>query len=506
MRSRQLETALTEFVEESALRLQAALDGGAEVPFELASRSSRGRGAPLYCYRPLTDAFLRERWVALRGLATHARAVLALQGFEGLDRYLLARDALADLGMLAETGTRERLPASAERVSPQSVGSGRRVALGSRPRSAERADAALRALLGDVFAEQSDFSLREERLRGALERLDCSAHASATEVTLLATLHGLAIASPELALAAGLTIARPDALLDVPDAALADSAGWAGSSASAGGEEAAAAAGHLLVAFTTEDTDVLAALARGREVLGELLRALRLFGDGRLALGRLAWARVGAGAWGVQALSCGGRPHGMLVVAAAQEDELRAFCSLVSRRAPRENELAWALARFEMGCERPTELQALSDHLLALRALLEPEGPSSGLLAGRLAALCATPAERPELTRRVVRSLALERAVVAGTAVEDVRATVLSRELAYHLRALLRDVLCGHLRPDLVSLADELLASAGTDAHPPQAPAQSAAEPQLQLLAETPSGEEDCSDAVETGEILNVPV
>jgi hypothetical protein len=34
----------------------------------------------------------------------------------------------------------------------------------------------------------------------------------------------------------------------------------------------------------------------------------------------------------------------------------------------------------------------------------------------------------------------------------------LARELSAHLRALLRDVICGHLAPDLVSLADELLA------------------------------------------------
>jgi hypothetical protein len=445
-------------VEESALRLQADLDAGAEVPFELASRSSRGRGAPLYCYRPLTGAFLRERWIALRGLESHARAVLALEGFEGLDRYLLARDALP--------------------------GSGERAAFGRRRRTAERADAALRALLGDVFAEQSEFSLREERLRGALERLDCSAHASATEVTLLATLHGLTIASPELALAPGLTIARPDALIDVPDGASAE---WAGTSSSAGEADGV---GHLLVAFTTEDTDALAAVARGREVLGELLRALRLFGDGRIALGPLAWARVGSGGWGVQALGWGGRPHGMLVVSAEQEDELRAFCNLVSRRSPRDNELAWALARFEMGCERATDLEALSDHLLALRALLEPEGPSSGLLAGRLAALCATPAERPALTKQTARALALERTAVAGTAVEDARAIALTRELAYHLRALLRDVICGHLRHDLASLADELLAA-------PQDAARG---------VEAPSGKEDFSDAGEACEVLNIPV
>jgi hypothetical protein len=110
-----------------------------------------------------------------------------------------------------------------------------------------------------------------------------------------------------------------------------------------------------------------------------------------------------------------------------------------------------------MGCERATELQALSDYLLALRALLEPEGPSSGLLAGRLAALCATPAERVAMTERVVRALALERATIAGTAQERAATDALVRELADNLRALLRDVVCGHLAPDLVALADELL-------------------------------------------------
>src|SRR5262249_27689012 len=138
-------------------------------------------------------------------------------------------------------------------------------------------------------------------------------------------------------------------------------------------------------AFTTAQTDILGALGRGRAVFGELLRALRLFGDGRIALGRLAWARVGEGGWSARALPWGGRPHGMLVVSVAQEDELRAFCSLVARRAPSDGALAWALARFEMGCERTTEHEALSDYLLALRALLEPEAHGDGaLLAERL--------------------------------------------------------------------------------------------------------------------------
>jgi hypothetical protein len=89
-------------------------------------------------------------------------------------------------------------------------------------------------------------------------------------------------------------------------------------------------------------------------------------------------------------------------------------------------------------------------------ALLEPEGPTSGRLAGRLAALCALPEDRGALTARVAQTVALERAVVAGLSV-DPELDALAGELADHLRALLRDVLCGHLDSDLTAVADEII-------------------------------------------------
>ncbi|HEV2770252.1 MAG TPA: hypothetical protein VGV40_08735, partial [Solirubrobacteraceae bacterium] len=87
-----------------------------------------------------------------------------------------------------------------------------------------------------------------------------------------------------------------------------------------------------------------------------------------------------------------------------------------------------------------------------------PEGPASGRLAGRLAALCALPEGRAELTERAARAAALERGVIAGVAGGRGGAEPLGVEVAGHLRALLRDVLCGHLEPDLRGLADELIA------------------------------------------------
>ena len=132
-----------------------------------------------------------------------------------------------------------------------------------------------------------------------------------------------------------------------------------------------------------------------------MLTALRLFEPGGFALGPIGAVRGSTAVpGGPVALGGGGRPRLATVIPAAQEDEFRAFCNLVGRRLPAPGgesgagELAWALARFEMGCERLAPFEALTDYLLALRALLEPEGPSSGRLASRLAVICAPPEER----------------------------------------------------------------------------------------------------------------
>src|SRR5271170_763566 len=385
MHSRRLQTALTKLIESAASQLQAEIDGGAEVPFELGSQTGRrGRGAtPLYCYRALTGAFITDHEAELERLPGYGEAVSLMEGFDGLDRYLIS------VGV----------------DDPSRRGRAR-----SRGKGQASAPAAIIALLSDVFDEQSDFEVHPERVDAALDRLMRSDSLSTSEVTLVATLHGLTITSAELPVTKGLTIAHPDALQGIPDGARAPDE---------------SERDHLVVALTVSDDegaiaqgDAREAIAQGREVLRDLLRALRLFGDGRVALGALAWVRVGDGAWSPLALGLGGRPHGMLVVTAEQEDELRAFCNLVSRRAPDGNELAWALRRFELGCERASAYEALSDHLLALRALLEPEGPASGLLAGRIAALCATPENRAKLTKRMIKAQALERATIVGTAGE----------------------------------------------------------------------------------------
>src|SRR3954466_5931146 len=89
MHNRALHDSLAAFVEEAAWQLAAEVSGGAEVPFELIEQ---GRStAPLYCYRPLTGAFIADRVSALSKLPSHGSAGAQAGGLAGREDSLPAR-------------------------------------------------------------------------------------------------------------------------------------------------------------------------------------------------------------------------------------------------------------------------------------------------------------------------------------------------------------------------------------------------------------------------------
>jgi len=419
MRNRMLHGLLEAFAEDAGLQLAHDTANGAEVPFEVVEEPTRRParpGAAFYCYRPQTADFIRSRMGVLDRLPSYLPAARALAAIDGIDAYLRRRGE-------------PRIP----------------------PAGRERADAVLRSFLSAVFAETSAFGHQPEAFAAAYAELEATLYDGRQVATVIAPLLGLALESDEVVLGEGLSLARGEGLPDVPPDAV-----W-----STPGE---VEKGAVLVVLTIEGERIAGPpITTARTRFRRLLSALRLFGPGPFALGPLAWARVDGGSWQVAPLgSAPARTNARrsTLVRAEQEDELRAFCSLIARRTPRAGEVAWALRRYELARERSTPFEALTDDLLALRALLEPEGPESGRLAQRLAALCALPAERAELAERTARAVVLERAIVAGLAQTESGADLLVEELAGHLRALLRDVLCGHLDSDLRTLADELLAEA----------------------------------------------
>src|SRR5687768_14422864 len=181
MRHRKLHTVLRAFADDAASALAADVAAGHEVPFELASQGGR-RQPQLYCYRPLTGAFIRERLGSLARLGSYAPAAQALEELDGLDAYLRA-------------AAEPRIPRDAR----------------------DRADAALRAFLDRLFDGSEDFELTPDRFTRAYGELEAAVVDRTTPVvTLVVGLPGLRIGSPEVALADGVTLAAADTVPDAP--------------------------------------------------------------------------------------------------------------------------------------------------------------------------------------------------------------------------------------------------------------------------------------------------
>jgi hypothetical protein len=402
MRDRRLYVALSAFAEEAAWELAAEIADGAELPFEVIDTAGGGFGhTPLYCYRPRTDRFIREREAHLLTLPSYLPAAHALVAAGDVEPYLRAHGEA-------------RIPADAR----------------------ARAELALRAFLERVFAEANEFAVQAQRFDAAYAELEDAVVAGRSATEVVVPILGLEIGSESIEMGDGLSLVRGDLFEDAPAEAV-----WDGD--------------HARVLAVVRGDDAIADRAPAH--IRRLVTSLRLYDASCVALGPAAWVRSAGGPWHLVLVGGGARARGVCAIPSVQEDELRAFTSLIARRLPRGGEVAWALRRYEIGCEQPQPFERLTDHLLALRALLEPEGPQSARLAGRLAALCAPEDERAALAQRTGHAIALERAAVAGHAPLDGLVLELVDELSGHLRALLRDVLCGHLDADLRTLADELL-------------------------------------------------
>ncbi|HWK26215.1 MAG TPA: hypothetical protein VNS09_06620 [Solirubrobacter sp.] len=401
MHNRALQDSLAAFVQEAAWQLADEVSGGAEIPFELDATPTRS--APLYCYRPLTGRFIAQRIGMLARLPSYPPAAQGMAALPDLPGYLRHRG--------------------------QSVPHG------------DPRDGALQAFLAAVWADATDFVFDEDRFTAAYQELEQVAYAGCELSVVLTPVDGLVIESDEVPLGDGLALVRGATLKDTPAGLTADPHGTVAvlALASAAGE------------------------GRALETAGRRLRrlqtALRLWDDAEPSLGPTAWARTGGDAWLAVPLATGlRRPAADCLLGADEEDPLRAFCGLVSRRTPRSGELAWALRRFELGCERGGALEALTDWLLAAKALLaDVDSPTYDGVAERLAAICAEPADRAQAEARIREAISLERAAIAGFVRPGEEVDALVCELGGHLRAVLRDVLCGHLDPGLRAVADALL-------------------------------------------------
>jgi len=444
MRNRALHDALRDFALEAAALLVRATEDGHELEFAL--EEQEGGGGTLYRYRSLTDEFIAERWEPLRRLPAFERAARAL-------------------------------------------GTGARAYLCRRGEPGADAEPALCAMLERLYEESTSFAFPEERFEQVYAGVERSLYAGLLRATVAAPVGGVRLESGRIELADDMMLADRGLLTPAP------SLPW---SEDDEGRRKAAPVWLVLERDIAADAPLPLSEARLRFVTA--LSALRLLDAGAAALAPLGFARAGDGDWHAFRLDVGAAARaGDLVLGSDEAWELqRLFETLEEARW--RGPLSWALDRFEMGLERPGEAEALSDHLLALRALLGGPGADPATIGLRLAALRAGDSERRGVQRRVEAAFTLEAFVIEGglgaargqryvEAVGRHGPKALVRELEDHLRALLAGVLHRELDADLAAAADEQLLRGGESV-----------ESRAERLEEAPAGDgSEASDEPATG-------
>ena len=405
MRDFLLSEALKRLAAEAATRFSVLVAGGDQIP------SEDGDDSAFYSYVPLTTRFVEERGEELRSLPSFGPA----------------REAAVEVGVAAPY-----LEARGESV-PADPG--------------ERAERMLTTFIASLWEGSTEFSLDRARLESALSMLDAEARDADEAEIVIVPIVGLRMSQARLQLPHGVRVVRADSI-DAPIESMR----------SEGMGRAAWEPQYLAVADQHEEEGAEAALNQ----LRELISVMRLFKGGGIGLGPYAFAPTGEGCWRRIATGAPATRAGGYRLSEEEARELVELASTLEARPDPDSALTWAVGRFEMGCERESALDGLSDHLLALRAVLEGHGPVGASLPLRAAALISDDSlGRIEAREKIEETLELERALMNGRAPENgVRLAGWAEE---GVRKLLLQAALGELGSDLSATADETLIATGLE-------------------------------------------
>lgn len=409
MRDFLLNESLRRFATEAATRYNAMVAEGEEIPFDVATDTAED--SPFYSYVPQTGRYVAERAGELQALPS----------------WNAAREAVVEAGVASTylEGRGEVVP----------------------PEPGARAERMLEVFTVELFKDGSGFALDRGKLEALVATLDAEARSADDADLLLVPIVGLRMSMNRLELPNGVRIVRADSIAAPVEAMRSEGMGRAAwepqflavAEQGVGGAEAAL------------------------DQLRELVSVTRMFKIGGIGLGPFAFAPTGEDTW--RRITTGApstRPGGYRL---SEEEgaELAEFAAMLEQRPDPDNALSWAVGRFEMGCERESAMEGLSDHLLALRAVLEGHGPVGASLPLRASALIADEAyDRIEARERIEEVLELERALMNGRMLDQ--AIELATWIEDGVRRLLRKAALGELGNDLSTTADETLVATGLEA------------------------------------------
>jgi hypothetical protein len=409
VRDRLLTDSLTRLASEAAIRLSALVAGGDQIPFDVDAED--GADSPFYSYRPLTDRYVRERESELRSLPAFGPAREAVEAAGIADAYLESHG--------------ESVP--------------------SEP--GERAALMLTCFLAALWDGCTELAFDGARLEAALAALDAETRGVEDADVLIAPLVGLRMPMPRQELPKGVRIVRADTIEAPLEAMRSEGMGrmsWQPQ--------------FLAVAEQGEGADSADAALRQ---LRELVSVMRLFKEGGVGLGPYAFAPTGKGHWRRVATGAPATRPGGYDLSETEASDLVELANALEARPDPDGALSWAVARFEMGCARETPLEGLSDHVLALRAVLDGQGPVGASLPMRAAALIGESGDRIETRERVEGALELESALMSGARIDRGPALELARWVEGGVRAMVRDAALGELGADLNAAAEETLIATG---------------------------------------------
>jgi hypothetical protein len=404
-----LNESLRRLATEAATRFNAMVAEGEQIPFDVATDTAED--SPFYSYVPQTGRFVEERVGELHGLPS----------------WSAAREAVVEAGVASTylEGRGEMVP----------------------PEPGARAERMLEVFTVELFKDGNGFALDRGRLEALVSTLDAEARSADDADTLIVPIVGLRMSMNRLQLPNGVRIVRADSIAAPVEAMRSEGMG-----------RAAWEPQFLAVAEQGTEGAELAL-----EQLRELISVMRMFKVGGIGLGPFAFAPTGEDTW--RRITTGApatRPGGYRL-SEQEGTELADFAAMLEQRPDPDSALTWAVGRFEMGCERESAMEGLSDHLLALRAVLEGHGPVGASLPLRASALIADENfDRIEARERVEEVLELERALMNGRMLDH--AIELATWIEDGARRLLRQAALGELGNDLSTTADETLITTGLEA------------------------------------------